>query len=271
MDLLHWLCFGVLPAFAAVLLFVGAGGPRFLPLAIGVAICVPFGMADGWPAWPWQLDLSRGDARQWLWWCFACAGLVGAAYDLRLLPKALLLGCEVVLVVMLPWLLSSSLRAGWSFERSVLMLGAAWCVLAALWWVLREVAKLQPGMAVPLAGTVALCADALVLHTQGGGIAWQLAGVAAVALGVSVATTLWRRPFVCGTGGTLCITIAHAGVLWGDRSRAHLLSAPCLLALVAPLPLWLATRPMFAQSRTTGVVIGVGATAALAISAIAMA
>ncbi|HEX5052730.1 MAG TPA: hypothetical protein VFZ65_13220 [Planctomycetota bacterium] len=270
MDLLHWLLFGVLPALAAVLLFVGAGGPRFLPLAIAVAICVPFGMDDGWPDWPWTLDFGHGDARQWLWWCFACAGCVGATYDLRLLPKWLVAPFEVLIVLVLPWLVSSTLRAGWSFEHCVLMLGAAWFVLAGIWWVLRGAAKAQPGMAVPLAGTVVLAADTIVLHAQGARLAWHLAGVAAVALGVSVATTLWRRPFVCGTGGTLCITIAHAGVLWCARRESHLLSAPSVLALLAPLALGLGMSRVFADGRTTGFLVALAVTVALAGAAIAM-
>ncbi|MEO6596768.1 MAG: hypothetical protein ABIP94_18630 [Planctomycetota bacterium] len=258
MDVLHWVLFGVLPALAAVLLFVGAGGPRGLSMAIAVAICVPFGMDEGWPKLPWALDWSHGSAVQWLWWCFAGAGcgVLPTTYDLRLLPKWVLLPFEVLLVLALPWLVSSSMREGWSFERSVLMLGAGWTVLAAIWWVLRGAAKVVPGMAVPLAGTVVLVADAIVLHAQGARLAWHLAGVAAVALGVSVATTLWRRPFVCGTGGTLCIAVAHAGVLWCARREADLLSAPSVLALLAPLGLWLALSRMFGESRMTGFVVG---------------
>src|SRR5262245_35124676 len=114
MELLHWVCFGLLPALAAVLLFVGAGGARFFSLGLAVAICVPFGMAIDWPTWPWQLDVAYGKAQHWLWWCFAAAGVVGAAYDLRLLPKWVLLTFEVAIVLLMPWLVSSSLRADWT-------------------------------------------------------------------------------------------------------------------------------------------------------------
>lgn len=268
MDLLHWLLFGVLPALAVVLVFVGAGGPRLLALALAVAICVPMSMAVGLPAWPWQIGVRRGDPVQWLWWCLAAAGVVGAAYDLRLLPRWLLLPCELLLVALLPWLLSGEQRAGWSFEWCVVMLTAAWLFVMALWWSLRQATKMQPGMTVPLVGTIALGADALVLRAQHGGIAWELAGVGAIALGVSVATTIWRRPFVCGTGGTLCIALAHTGILLCGRGERQLLQAPFLLALVAPLGLWLATTKVFAESRTTGMVVGVLACAGLAVSAV---
>ncbi|HEX6810879.1 MAG TPA: hypothetical protein VF384_04575 [Planctomycetota bacterium] len=271
MDLLTWLVFGLLPALAAVLLFVGAGGARFFSLGLAVAICVPFGMVIHWPDWPWHLDVHSGNAQHWLWWCFAAAGVVGAAYDLRLLPKPLLFTFEVALVLMLPWLISSSLRSGWSFERCVLILGAAWIVLTALWWVLRSTAKLQPGVAVPLAATMCLVADALVLREQRAGMPWQIAGVAAVALGVAVATTIWRRPFVCGTGGALCIAIVHVGVLWIDGDEARMLSAPRLLCLVALLPLWIASTRMFADGRATGILVGLAGSVAVAVTAIAVA
>ncbi len=268
MDLLRWILFGVLPALAAVLVCVGAGGPRFLAPALAVGLCVPLGMSAGWPDWPWHLSVPRGDAAAWLWWCLAAAGTVGVVYDLRLLPKWLLLPGELLLVALMPWLLSGNLRAGWSFEWCVVMLGAAWAFVLALWWTLRQAAKLQPGMTVPLVGTIALAADALVLRAQGGRLAWELAGVGAVALGVSVATTIWRRPFVCGAGGTLCIVLAHAGVLWCGRSERELQQPALLLAMVAPLALWVATTKVFAEGRATGMVVGTVACALLAGAAV---
>ena len=99
-DVLLWVLFGVLPAVAAVLVGVGVAGPRWLALALAVAICVPFGMADGWPPWPWQLDLLRGQPRPALWWIVLLGGLLGAAHDLRALPRAIALGGEVLLVLM---------------------------------------------------------------------------------------------------------------------------------------------------------------------------
>jgi hypothetical protein len=270
MELLHWVCFGLLPALAAVLLFVGAGGARFFSLGLAVAICVPFGMAIDWPTWPWQLDVAFGKAQHWLWWCFAAAGVIGAAYDLRLLPKWVLLTFEVAIVLLMPWLVSSSLRADWTFERCVLMLGAAWTVLMALWWVLRATAKVQQGVAVPLAAAAALIADAIALHAQHAALAWHLAGVAAFALAAAVATTIWRRPFVCGTGGALCIAIVHVGVLWGDGNEAGILSPPRLMCLIAPLPMWIATRPMFAEGRATGILVGLATSVAVSVFAVAM-
>lgn len=270
MDLLHWILFGVLPALAAVLLFVGIGGPRLLAPAIAIAVCVPFGMAAGWPDWPWLLPVQRSDPVAWFWWCLFGAGLLGAAYDTKVLPRSLLVLGELMIVAFVPWLLSGSLRAGWSFERCVVMLGAGWAVLGASWWVLRAAAKVQPGMAVPLAGTVVLIADAIALHARGDVLGWRLAGVGAVALGVAVATTIWRRPFVCGTGGTLCITIVHAGVLWVGRGEGQLLQAWFLLALVAPLGMWIALAKAFADGRTTGMLVGVGLVTAVSVSAITL-
>lgn len=271
MDLLHWIVFGVLPAVAAVLLGVGAGGPRFLALSLAVALCVPFGMAEGWPPWPWLLSVQNGEPFAWLWWAFAAAGLIGVSYDAKLLPKVLLLAADVVLVAALPWLLSGPLRARWSFEECVVWLSAGWLVIGLTWWVLRGVARLQPGMAVPTAGAIALLTDALVLRARGADLDWQLAGVGAVALGMAVATTIWRRPFVCGTGSTLAITVAHVGLLYCGRSEWELLRTPLLLALVTPLPMGLVMTKMFADGRATGVVVGLLGTAGLAAGAIAAA
>lgn len=271
MDVLKWVVFGVLPAVAAVLLGVGVGGPRFLAASLAVAVCLPLGMAEGWPPWPWELSLQHGDPFAWLWWVLCLAGVVGIGYDARLLPKVLLLAADVVLVAMLPWLLSGPLRAGWTFEQCVLWLSAGWCCLGATWWVLRSAARLQPGMAVPLVGTVLFVADAWVLRARGAAIDWQLAGVAAVALGLAVTTTIWRRPFVCGTGGTLAITLVHAGLLYCGRPTGELLRTPLLLALVAPLPLGIASTRLFRDGRATGVVVGVVAVTAVAATAIALA
>lgn len=271
MDVLKWVVFGVLPAVAAVLLGVGVGGPRFLAASLAVAVCLPLGMAEGWPPWPWALSVHHGDAFAWLWWIWCAAGVVGICYDARLLPKVLLLAADFTLVAMLPWLLSGPLRAHWSFEQCVLWLSAGWCCLGATWWVLRGVAKAQPGMAVPLVGTLVFVADTWVLRARGGAVDWQLAGVAAVALGLAVATTIWRRPFVCGAGGTLAITVVHAGLLYCGRPEGELLRTPLLLALLAPLPLGVALTKVFRDGRATGVVVGVCAVAGVAATAMALA
>lgn len=270
MDLLRWILFGVLPALAAIVVCVGVGGPRLLALGLAIALCVPLGMSAGWPDWPWAISAHHGRPAEWLWWCLAAAGVLGALYDLKWLPKWLLLPLEVLLVALLPWLLSGDLRARWSFEWCVVMLGAAWGFVMALWWTLRQATKLQPGMSVPLCGAIALAADALVLRARAGGVAWELAGIGAVALGVAVATTIWRRPFVCGVGGTLCIALVHLGVLWCGRGERELLQAPFLLAMVAPLALWLGTTKVFADGRATGMVVGVTACAACAATAVLM-
>jgi len=258
---LLWVLFGLLPAIAAVLLGVGVGGPRWLALALAVAICVPFGMADGWPEWFWRLDLLHGKPRPALWWTLLLGGLLGTAYDFKVLPRFVNFGLEVVLVLMLPWLLSAPLRARWSFEGCLLYLTAGWLVMAMLWWGLRRAAKVQTGLAVPLAMTIALGVDAWLLHTNAGGAAWQLAGVAAVALGFAVITTIWRRPFVCGSGAAFTITLAHTGLLICGRSERELLRLPFVLAWLAPLPMWLLAVPWFARHRKVGACLGVLAVA----------
>ena len=257
MDVLLWILFGVLPAIATVLFGVGVAGPRWLALALAVAVCVPFGMSDGWPAWPWQLDLLHGAPRPALWWTLLLGGLFGSAYDLRALPRVLAFGLEVILVAMLPWLLSAPLRENWSFEGCLLYLAVGWAGMAALWWGLRKAAKAQPGLAVPLAMTIVLGVDAWLLRAGGGGPDWQLAGVAAVALGFAVVTTIWRRPFECRTGAALCMTLAHTGLLLCGRSERELLRLPLVLAWLAPLPMAVVVLPWFARARRSGAVLGV--------------
>ena len=61
-------------------------------------------------------------------------------------------------------------------------------------------------------------------------------GVAPFALGTAVMTTLWRRPFVCGTGGALGIVVVHFAALWLGRGSRELLRPSFLLAAAAPLP-----------------------------------
>ncbi|MCC7398134.1 MAG: hypothetical protein IT455_13790 [Planctomycetes bacterium] len=270
MDLLHWILLGLLPALALVLLGVGVGGPRLLAFSLSASVCLPFGVQAGWPPWFWHLSLTHGDASNWLWWCLCWTGICGVAYDLRLLPKALLLPCELLLVVLVPWFVTAPLRAGWSFEVAVLGLAAAWGQLGGTWVVLRRAAKVDAGIAVPLAGAVALAADALLLRSYGSGLAWQLAGVAAFALGIAVMTTLWRRPFVCGTGGALGIVVVHFAALWLGRGSRELLRPSFLLAAAAPLPLWLSTTKAFADGRRLGVVIGLFGVVALAVTAVVL-
>ncbi len=264
MDLLRWVLFGVLPAIAAMLLGVGVGGSRCLAIALATAICVPFGMQIDWPGWPWDLDGWNGHPRRWLWWCLAAAGVLGTAYDLKWLPKWLAAPLEVALVVFVPWFLSAPLRANSSFEWCVVWLGAGWLVVFATWYVLRGAGRAVPGMAVPLVGMLALGADAWLLRRHGANIVWEVSGVGAVALLFAFATTLWRRPFVCGTGAALCITIAHVGLLWCGHGARDLRSTGFMLALAVPLPLWLPLAKFFAESKQTGLVLGVGGAIGLA-------
>lgn len=88
---------------------------------------------------------------------------------------------------------------------------------------------------------------------------------------MALATTIWRRPFVYGTGGTLAITVAHVGLLYCSRPVDELLRSEVLLALLVPLPLGKALHDMFMDGRTTGVVVGVLGCCGLAAAAIAAA
>ncbi len=249
---MRWVLFGVLPALAVMLAFVGIGGPRWLGLALGTALCVPFSLADGFAGWPWQLDPWRGPSRAWLWWSFAVAGVWGTVHDLRALPRPLLLLGELALVGGAPWLVSWPLRQRASFEASLVWLTAAWLATLGVWWLLRRAGRLHPGCLVPFVGALALATDAFVLRATGTGRPWELAGVGAAALLFALATSVWRRPFLCGTGATVCITLAHVGILWSGRTAAELRSWPLLGALLVPVPLWLATTPPWSRRSTAG-------------------
>ncbi len=244
MELLQWLLFAVLPALAAVLLLVGVGGARLLAPALAAAVLVPFAIATGGlPPLPWQLRWSAQAMLPWAWYLLLAAGVFGAAHDLRLLPRALLLVGDVALVGWLPWALSAPLRALWQPVTCAWRLAAAWTLVAAVWWGVRGAAKARPGPLVPLVGVVVFAADALVLRALGRTPSWQLAGVAAVALLGALGTAAWRRPFACGTGAALVVAVAHVGLLWARQDTVQIDTAPMLLALTSPLPLWFAARP----------------------------
>lgn len=267
MDLVHWIVFGVVPAVAAVLIGVGALGPRWLALALALAVCVPFGLAAGWPHWPWQLPW-QGAALSWLWWGFAGAGVIGVAYDSRLLPRPLLLVAEVVLVGALPLLVAGEARGAWRFELQAVWLAGSWLLLGSAWWVLRRVARLLPGLVVPLGGAIAMATAACVLRTHGVSLHWQLAGVAAVGLLMAVATTTWQRPFRCGTGAALAIAVLHTGPLLTAHAAGQIGSRPFVLAAVVPLGLGLALARPCARRQRLGAACGLGGCLVLAAAAV---
>lgn len=268
MDLVQWIVFGVLPAVAVVLLLVGVGGPRWLGLALAAAVCIPLALEDGLPPWPWQLDLSGGAPRPALWWLLVLGGVTGCASDLRLLPQALAVMVEVGLVAALPWSLSGSLRAATSFEVAVVFLLAAWLGLAALWWGMRRAARVQRGLAAPLAMAVALACDAWFLRAAASSADWKLAAVAAVALGFAVVTATWRRPFECRGGAVLCMTIAHSGLLLCGRTATGLQHGSFLLAWLAPLMFCAAALPWLRRSPGLGALVGVLGVAVVGAAAI---
>jgi stage V sporulation protein SpoVS len=267
-DLLKWILFGVLPASAAVLLCVGAGGPRFLALALGVALGVPLALAHGWPGWPWALSLQHGEPFAWLFWLVVATAVVGTCYDTRILWKPVLLAIDIVVVLAMPWLLSAPLRAQWSTLHQIAWLSAAWLVLALVWWTWRRVAKAWPGIALPLASALVLAADAFVLRERRAAEVWELAGVAAGALAMAVATAAWRRPFRCGTGAVLVVTVAHTGLLWMGRVEAELPRLPFLLACLAPLGLLVSLWRGFGRAR--GFAFGCGLVVTVATSVVAI-
>lgn len=261
--MLRWLLYGLLPAIAAVLVFVGVGGPRLAALGLAAGIAVPFGLLTAWPAWPWEIDLQAGTALSWLFWCVAFAGVLGTLHDLRWLPKMLTIPLEAALVVMLPWVLSAPLRPRWSFERGLLYLSVAWLGLVVVWWTLRRASETRPGMLVPAAGVLCLSGDLWLVLSRDHDLSWQLlaAGIAALATAMLVST--WKRPFQLGSGATLVIVLLHGGMLLACRVYAGFPPGALLLALLAPVPLWVSSHRNFDDSRRTGACIGLGLSAAM--------
>ena len=271
MDLLKWVLFGVLPAVAAVLLCVGVGGPRFLATALGVALGVPLLMANGWPGWPWNLSVDHGDPFAWLFWTVAATAVVGTCYDARVLWKPVLLTVDVVVVLAMPWLLSAPRREQWTTLHQVAWLSVAWIVLAAVWWTWRRVARQWPGIALPLASAMVLGADAFVLRERSAAGVWELSGVVACALAMAVATATWRRPFRCGTGAVLVVTVAHTGLLWLGRVEADLPRLPLLVACLAPLGLLVSFWRGFGRARGFAFACGLAVTATASVVAVVQA
>ncbi len=267
MTLLRWLLYGLLPAVAAVLLFVGAAGPRYAAAGLAAGIVVPYGLLVAWPDWPWQLGTGAGTAMPWLFWSIAAAGLTGLLHDVRLLPRPLTIVCEAALVVWLPWALAAPLRRHWSFEAGLLHLGAAWCGLLLVWWALRGASERRPGMLVPLGACLCLGGDLWLVLAREHDLSWQLLAAGIAALATALLTATWRRPFQLGSGATLVLVLLHGGVLFACRVYANLPRQPLLLALLAPLPLWIAAHKAFDESRRTGACIGLAATAAMTAAA----
>lgn len=263
MALLFWLLYGLLPAIAAVLLFVGVGGPRLAAFGLAAGIAVPFGLLVGWPDWPWLLDLNARTALPWLFWSVVAAGLLGTLHDLRCLPKVVVIPLEALLVLTLPWILSAPLRPRWSFEMGLVRLSIAWLGLAVVWWTLRGASERRPGKLVPAAAVMFLAGDLWLVLARQHELSWQLlaAGIAALATAVLVAN--YRRPFQLGTGATLVIVMLHGGMLMACRVYAEFPAKPLLLALLSPVPLWLTAHKGFDDSRRTGACIGLGLCAAM--------
>lgn len=257
MDVLHWVVFSLLPGIAAILFGVGVGGAKCLAMALTIAICLPFALAYGWPGWIWGLDPMHGEPRQALWWILLFGGFLGTADDFKAIPKPVTFGLEILLVSALPWIVSTPLRAAWSFDAYSLCLSAGWCLTVTLWLGLRRFGEVYSGLSLPLGMTIVLGVDTWILRSATGGQDWKLAGVAAVALGFAMITTIWRRPFVCGSGAAMTITLMHTGLLLCGRSERDLLQLPVLLAWIAPLPMWLVAVPYFTKRRVLSACLAV--------------
>lgn len=243
MTLLHWLLYSALPAAALTLLLVGLAGPRLLGLVFAAAALVPHLLLKALPPLPWVLvNTGGGRGEDWLLWGTVGAGLVGSLHDLRLWPRPLGMPPALAVVFAVPWFVLETQRRGWSFEQCLVHLSIGWAALAGVWFALRGAHGSGAGLGALLIGLVALAGDAVLLVGRNGpAAAFAPGGAAAVACAALFVAT-WRRPFVPGEGMCLPLAVVHTGVLLLAYHSGQLAMGQALLAVLAPAPIWLATR-----------------------------
>jgi len=240
--LLHWLLYWMLPSLALAFAWIVVAGPRCAALAVATAVIVPFGLVVDWPPWPWELWRSGRGGGPWLVWVFAAGGLVGAAQDLRLVPRWLAPFVDGAALAGMPWLLLTNLRASWGLATVWLHLAAAGVAIGAAWWALRSALANRPGALVPIVAAAVFGGDALVLANGGNTLLWQAATVAGLALLAGAGAAALRRPFTFGPGLGLQLALMHGSLLLAGHHFGRLAVVPALLAVLAPVPMGLGLR-----------------------------
>lgn len=243
MTILHWILYCALPAAAAGLLLVGVLGPRLLGIAMAAAVLAPHALLRALPPWPWELvQRPAGEtAGAWTLWGVVAAGLFGSLHDLRLWPRALGLPPALALLLAVPWLASAGQRSGWSFETAAVEFGVAWLAIGAGWFALRTAALSGAGAGMLAAGCICLVGDALLIGVADRTTLAAVGGPAVV-LVVAAVSLVWRRQFAAGEGAALALAVAHGLPLLLAFFGGRIGPLVALLALLAPAPLWLATR-----------------------------
>lgn len=247
MGLTHLILYVALPAIAAGLLFAVVLGWRLVGLAFAAAAVLPFALLRALPAAPWDLWRHPAPPAAWHLWIVVGAGLVGSLRDLRVLPRSLgdLLGAGLLLVQ--PWLLLAGLR-GVSADAAFVPLLTCCGIAAACWLVLREVVRSELGSPAVVAGALGLLGDLVLLAVvRGVGDATVLVTAVLVLLVAMVASAA-RASFRFGDGAALAVVAVHVGAILlpfgGDGAGVGFGGDLVLavLALTAPVPLWLGVR-----------------------------
>lgn len=247
MGLSHLILYVALPAIAAGLLFAVVLGWRLVGLAFAAAAVLPFALLRALPAAPWDLWRQPAPPATWHLWIVVGAGLVGSLRDLRVLPRSLgdLLGAGLLLAQ--PWILLAGLR-GVSADAAFVPLLACCGITAACWLVLREVVRSEVGSPAVVAGALGLLGDLVLLAMVRGVGEASVLVTAVLVLLVAMVASAARSSFRFGDGAALAVVAVHVGAILlpfgsdgvGVGFGGDLVVA--VLALTAPVPLWLAVR-----------------------------
>ncbi len=236
-DFLRVVLYGVLPAFAAALLLVGAFGPRLLGCASGVGLLAAFALLRRWPAWPHDLYAGSNDGNQWLVWSVFAIGVLTVAGGGKVPPRLLQLPGGALLLSGQAWLMTITRRARASALEGYAGFGIAAVALVVLWWSVRRAVMQRGGAAMTWLLTACLVGDSVLLLLGGSALQGQLAGAVAAAFGTAAGTALWRRPFQLDRAVALVFAAAHGGLLFAGVQFSDLQLLPAALAAAAPVAL----------------------------------
>lgn len=227
---------GVLPPIGAALLFVSLGGSRLVALAVAVGLYVAFGLLRrDWPELPHVL-WSAPDGRQWLVWSIAAAALVSLGEHFKVLPRKAGHTAAAVVGVAAVWLVLSKVAANWSPTESLVAIGGGALILLLVLLGTRIVMARAPATMFPaILWTLVLSIDAAVITLSGSALLGQMCGAVAAAVGASIGTALWRRPFALTIADGSWLAVTHVLFVLAAKHLAELPWSAAACLLVAPL------------------------------------
>lgn len=228
---------GVLPPIAAGLLLVTLGGSRLSALAVAVGMFVAHGLLKSWPPMPHEL-WSNPNGIAWLVWSIAAAALVSLGEHFRVLPRKAGHTAGAIVGVAAVWFVLLKAAANWSPTAMMLNVGGGALIVLVVLLGTRVVMARAPASIFPaIVLTLVLSVDAAVLTLGRSAFLGQLCGAASAALGASIGTAIWRRPFALTVADGTWFALAHSLFVLAGVHLAEVPWSVAACALVAPLAL----------------------------------